>query len=85
MKTATLAPVWRYLRRIIKILRMPGGPEALNRHLDLIDREVRPPKVPKYCSQCGSTDFEPTSSRADGGRVQVLKIRCRACGHVDPF
>lgn len=74
-----------YFRRILRIFRRPGGPEALRRHLDAADRETRSVKAPKYCTECGSTDFEPTSTRADQGRVRILKLRCRACGHINSF
>ncbi|MGZ8219121.1 hypothetical protein [Methylomagnum sp.] len=74
-----------YIRRMLRIFQRPDGPESLRRHLDAADRETRPVKAPKYCAECGSTDFEPTSTRADHGRVRVLKLRCRACGRINGF
>jgi hypothetical protein len=85
MSSEAFGQFWHYIRRVLRILRRPGGPAALNRHLDALERETRPTRAPKYCSECGSTDFEPTMTQADQGRVRVLKLRCRACGHTNSF
>jgi hypothetical protein len=74
-----------FIRQLWRIFQRPGGPESLRRHLDAAERETRPAKPPKYCAECGSTDFEPTSTQANHGRVRVLKLRCRACGHINAF
>jgi hypothetical protein len=85
MSRNTLHACREYFRKILNILRRPEGAEALRRHLDAADRETRPTRPPKYCAECGATDFEPTSTQADHGRVRVLKLRCRACGHINSF
>lgn len=72
-----------YFRRVLCLLRRPGGPEALRRHLDAALQETRPQEAPLYCSECGSTDFEPVSTRSEQGQVRVLTLRCRACGHPE--
>lgn len=74
-----------YIRRMLRIFQRPGGPESLRRHLDAAERETHPVRPPKYCTECGSTDFEPTSTHTDQGRMRVLKLRCRACGHINAF
>lgn len=85
MSRVTLFACREYFRKILRILRRPEGAETLRRHLEAAERETRPVRSPKYCAECGSTDFEPTSTRADHGRVRVLKLRCRACGHINSF
>ena len=77
---------WReHFRKMLRILRRPGGAEALQRHLEAAEWETQSICPPDHCVECGSTDFEPTSTRADHGRVQVLELRCRACGHINSF
>lgn len=85
MSRETFSACREYFRKILRILRRPEGAETLRRHLEAAERETRPVRPPKYCAECGSNDFEPTSTRADHGRVRVLKLRCRACGHINSF
>ncbi|CAL1241600.1 hypothetical protein [Candidatus Methylocalor cossyra] len=86
MPNDTVRLWWHCIRRVLAVLRRPGGPQALARHLDALEREMRATASPlRYCTECGSTDFEPTATRADHGRVRILKLRCRACGHIDPY
>lgn len=85
MSGKTFAQCRDYLRWVLQIFKRPGGPEALRRHLDAADQETRPLNAPLYCDECGSTDFEPISTQPEHGRERVLKLRCRACGHLNSY
>ena len=85
MPTNPLNICREFLRKLLHISRRPHGAESLRRHIEAADRETRPVRAPKYRTECGGTDFEPTSTCADRGRVRVLKLRCRACGQINSF
>jgi len=78
MSTRTFRQGRGFFRRLLQILRRPGGADVLERHLDAADLESQPVQAPTYCTECGSTDFEPTGMRDEQGRLRVSRFRCRA-------
>lgn len=64
----------------MRIQRLPGGTEAVERRLSELEQELRSPCQSIRCPACGSADLEPTDVLPLRHGARISKFRCRACG-----
>ena len=82
--------VWKKLQaytrcvgRVLRLGRLAGGAEALERRLAELEAEILSRQLGnKHCSHCGSDELEPMEAVPTPEGVEVGKFRCKACGLV---
>jgi len=76
---------FRCVPRIVRIGKLAGGVDALERRLAELEEDLRAYPVKNHCGHCGSTDLEPTETMPTPAGAQVVKYRCKACGRESPL
>jgi len=75
---------FRSMGRIVRIHRLPGGAEALERRLIELEGELHARGESIRCPACGSTDLEPTATAPSDEGERITQFRCKACGGSVP-
>lgn len=77
----TLQAWGRCGRRMLRLGRLAGSAEALERRLAELEEEILSQRLGnKHCAHCGSDELEPVEALPSAAGVEVGKFRCKACG-----
>lgn len=71
----------RCLLKVAKLGKLAGGAEALERRLAALEQALASYPLKNRCAHCGSSDLAPTETAPSPAGTQVVKFRCKACGH----
>ncbi len=76
-----LRAYYRCAGRVLRLGRLAGGAEALERRLAELEEEILSRQLNNtYCSHCGSNELEPLEAVSTPEGIEVGKFRCKACG-----